>query len=404
MGHYVYETYDPEMLDIPNDFDFEEEGVDEAYESYSEYRAYIPDPIEGMAPASQESLCACEAALQEIAHTVECLHGSPVEGALEELLLYVEAVASARAENYRVSCSSALEYEASRHGGVSIPYSEGELAALDAAEALRTFALENRTPVTLDDICEANRIIARTSSRADECGSLRERPVFIGASLFDAEYVAPPEYELEPLMADLVNYINGSSSHDPIAKAAIAHVQFVTIHPFEDGNGRTARAISQRVLASCNTAAGLTIPVTAVMMARHHDYIDAIHSLVNPGGPADPSVFVEYFAESCRLAALWIRSMQQGLETILARWSEVSDTTDPAQKHIAEAFLRKPVISAAALLDKLGPDALCHVGKLVDEELLHAASSRFSGTNLYFATDVLSLVDTVPAEMLNNKS
>lgn len=58
----------------------------------------------------------------------------------------------------------------------------------------------------------------------------------------------PPEYsEIENLVEELVEYVNNSEDH-PIIKAALVHYQLVTIHPFEDGNGRTARLMSQYVL------------------------------------------------------------------------------------------------------------------------------------------------------------
>ncbi|MDE7161991.1 MAG: Fic family protein, partial [Anaeroplasmataceae bacterium] len=62
------------------------------------------------------------------------------------------------------------------------------------------------------------------------------------------EYI-PPEYsEISALLNELVEYINTSDDH-PILKAAVAHYQLVTIHPFEDGNGRTARILSNYVLS-----------------------------------------------------------------------------------------------------------------------------------------------------------
>ncbi|MCR5184640.1 MAG: Fic family protein [Bacilli bacterium] len=59
----------------------------------------------------------------------------------------------------------------------------------------------------------------------------------------------PPEYsEVPGLLNELFNYINESDDH-PLIKAAIIHYQLVTIHPFEDGNGRTARIMSSYFLS-----------------------------------------------------------------------------------------------------------------------------------------------------------
>ena len=58
-----------------------------------------------------------------------------------------------------------------------------------------------------------------------------------------AEYI-PPEYiDIPDLLEELVEYVNTTDDH-PLIIAAVVHYQLVTIHPFEDGNGRTARLMS----------------------------------------------------------------------------------------------------------------------------------------------------------------
>lgn len=63
----------------------------------------------------------------------------------------------------------------------------------------------------------------------------------------EPEYI-PPEYtEIEQLLENLINYVNTTDDH-PLIVAAVVHYELVTIHPFEDGNGRTARLISGYIL------------------------------------------------------------------------------------------------------------------------------------------------------------
>jgi Fic family protein len=50
-------------------------------------------------------------------------------------------------------------------------------------------------------------------------------------------------------MKAFINWFNGKNGTDPVLKAAIAHLWFVTVHPFDDGNGRIARAIADMSLA-----------------------------------------------------------------------------------------------------------------------------------------------------------
>ncbi len=68
-------------------------------------------------------------------------------------------------------------------------------------------------------------------------------------------YEAPPAARLEKEMAAFLAWENGRDALDPVLKAAIAHLWFVTIHPFDDGNGRIARAIADRALARSENSA-----------------------------------------------------------------------------------------------------------------------------------------------------
>jgi Fic family protein len=62
-------------------------------------------------------------------------------------------------------------------------------------------------------------------------------------------FQAPSARNLENEMSVFFNWINGEQNIDPVLKAGIAHLWFVTLHPFEDGNGRIARAIADMILA-----------------------------------------------------------------------------------------------------------------------------------------------------------
>jgi|GEM_PF-3307926 len=64
----------------------------------------------------------------------------------------------------------------------------------------------------------------------------------------NARYVAPPPSEIDDLMKQFVNYCNLNDNFNPIIKSAIIHILFIKIHPFADGNGRTARIIHHHKL------------------------------------------------------------------------------------------------------------------------------------------------------------
>ena len=111
--------------------------------------------------------------------------------------------------------------------------------------------LENKEPLSLKLLLEVQKQICE--------GELKEKTGLRGAMPPGALFAVwnddgtpayiPPEYsEVPTLLDELLKYINDSDDH-PLIKAAVIHYQLVTIHPFEDGNGRTARIISSYCLS-----------------------------------------------------------------------------------------------------------------------------------------------------------
>ncbi|MCH5179600.1 MAG: Fic family protein [Erysipelotrichales bacterium] len=112
--------------------------------------------------------------------------------------------------------------------------------------------LEKNTPFSLELLLKVQKQIVLGTSK-DKIGLRGPMPPGVLFAVYDSktgrpEYI-PPEYNDVPsLLEELIKYINESDDH-PIIKAAILHYQLVTIHPFEDGNGRTARIMSNYILS-----------------------------------------------------------------------------------------------------------------------------------------------------------
>jgi len=84
-----------------------------------------------------------------------------------------------------------------------------------------------------------------------DCGVYRNRYVVVGNRVTGEIIFRPPENEEVPgLVKDLVEWVNSDEAKelDPILVAGVAHYEFVRIHPFVDGNGRTARALATLIL------------------------------------------------------------------------------------------------------------------------------------------------------------
>jgi len=112
--------------------------------------------------------------------------------------------------------------------------------------------LAKRESIFGKDILKIHRMVTKdTLDNPDDCGVYRNRYVIVGNRLTGEVFFRPPKNEYVPgLMKDLLNWINskGAKEIEPIIEAGIVHYEFVRIHPFVDGNGRTARVLATLIL------------------------------------------------------------------------------------------------------------------------------------------------------------
>ncbi len=110
---------------------------------------------------------------------------------------------------------------------------------------------KSKTPFSEKLILEVQALVEKGASK-EKIGLRGAMPPGVLFAVYDSvtgspEYI-PPEYsEIPQLLKELVEYVNTTDDH-PLIIAAVVHYQLVTIHPFEDGNGRTARLMSGYVL------------------------------------------------------------------------------------------------------------------------------------------------------------
>lgn len=122
-------------------------------------------------------------------------------------------------------------------------------------------------------------------------------------------YQAPPAPRLDAEMADFLLWFNTVRPDDPLVQAGLAHLWFVTLHPFEDGNGRIARAIGDMALARAEPAAQRFYSLSAQIQRERKDYYELLERTQK--GRLDVTDWLAWFL-GCLLRAI------QGAETTLA--------------------------------------------------------------------------------------
>ena len=109
-------------------------------------------------------------------------------------------------------------------------------------------------------------------------------------------YVAPPADRLDAEMSAFLEWFNGSHALDPVVKAAIAHLWFVAIHPFGDGNGRITRAIADMTLARGDGGAQRLYSMSAAIERSRSGYYEALQSVTSKEA-LDITSWIEWFLD-----------------------------------------------------------------------------------------------------------
>ena len=123
-------------------------------------------------------------------------------------------------------------------------------------------------------------------------------------------YEAPAAKRIQTEMERFLVWMNNKPDTDLVLRAALAHLWFVTIHPFEDGNGRIARAIADMVLAQSESSPQRFYSMSTQIRAERKAYYDVLEHTQK--GSMDVSAWMEWFL-GCLDRAI------QGTEDMLAR-------------------------------------------------------------------------------------
>jgi len=122
----------------------------------------------------------------------------------------------------------------------------------EALEYLNQLIDKNKTLLTPELILNIHTLVIKELLPAHELGKFRKQPVVVNDPVLrKVKYLAPNWKEVKKLIQELSGFINENQSIlDPLILAGIFHKQFVIIHPFLDGNGRTTRLITKFILAT----------------------------------------------------------------------------------------------------------------------------------------------------------
>ena len=241
------------------------------------YKAYVPDPVAQVDPALPSSLLPLVLGAEEAARAIA--EGVPDSLNLETLarqLLQAESVASSRIEGHLISHRRLAKAAFTGASDVNAQAVLGNISGME-----RAIAVARRPRVlTTPDLQAIHRAMFEGTGDERRAGLIRTEQNWIGgeaSSPIEAEFVPPPADDVPALLGDLCAFCSRDDL-PPVLQAAIAHVQFETIHPFHDGNGRVGRALIHIVLRRRGVTGRILPPMSLVLAARADDYVKGLTS------------------------------------------------------------------------------------------------------------------------------
>ncbi len=127
-------------------------------------------------------------------------------------------------------------------------------------------------------------------------GAWRKSPIQVVSGRFHKEIIhfeGPGALLVEPEMASFLSWLNHENELDLVLKAAIAHLWFITIHPFDDGNGRIARAIADLLLARSEKSPYRFYSLSAQIQQERKSYYQILEQTQK--GKLDITPWLEWF-------------------------------------------------------------------------------------------------------------
>ncbi len=201
--------------------------------------------------------------------------------------------------------------------------------------------LEKKEPLSINLLLDVQKQICNGEAK-EKIGLRGAMPAGVLFAVWNSDHTPayiPPQYnEVRSLLEELFNYINTSTDH-PLIKAAIIHYQLVTIHPFEDGNGRTARIISSYYLSLCGYGFKNIGSLEEYISYDIEEYYKSLQmdlpALYYEGrnNPPHPEIWIKYYLKVFSLYAHKVLSIAQ---------SETKDNMNERLSHLsnkAKTFL-----------------------------------------------------------------
>lgn len=292
-----------------------------------------------------------------------------------------EAVITSQIEGTQATLIDVLTYEATNKA----QHPEEVQEVCNYVDALtyarREIASSKGLPLSMRLLCEAHKRLLRGSRGAEkQPGEIRTSQNWIGGTRpGNAVFVPPPPEDVNAALSDLERWIHSDDTLPPLIRAGLAHVQFETIHPFLDGNGRIGRLLIALLVEHWGLLSSPLLYLSLAFKRRQQEYYRCLSAVRNEG---DWEAWTEYFLECVREAAENGVITAQRVFALVSkdrqRLLNSSTATVPALR-LFDALPNRPMVTLAGVMKALKttkPTASKAIDVLRDAKILKETTGK----------------------------
>jgi Fic family protein len=347
-------------------------------------RAFIPhplppsDPLLRLTGRLEKQHAAATAALGQLA-----VAGALVPNAAWFLYGFVrkEAVVSSQIEGTQATLEDVLTYEATRQAERPAEVEEvcNYVEALEYARA--EMAKPKGLPFCSRLLCNAHARLMRGVRGAEkQPGTIRTSQNWIGGTRpGNARFVPPPPDAVPEALAALERWVHGDDALPPLVRAGLAHVQFETIHPFLDGNGRIGRLLIALLVEHWGLLPSPLLYVSLAFKRHREEYYRSLMAVRTKG---DWEGWTAFFLRSVQEAADDGVSAASRLFALLSQDRQTvinhPATTVPTVR-LFDSLPEHPMVTlttALRMLKTTKPTAIKAIGALRQAGVLHEITGK----------------------------
>jgi Fic family protein len=263
-----------------------------------------------------------------------------------------EAVYSSQIEGTQASLTDLLEYEADAASkGVASDVTEvvNYVAALNyGLERLRDL------PLSLRLIREIHaKLLSGVRGGQLEPGEFRRTQNWIGpegCNLNEAMFVPPPPHEVMRLMGNLELFLHDGSPIPPLVRCGLAHVQFETIHPFLDGNGRVGRLLITFWLCWKDILQRPLLYLSEYFKRHRQEYYDRLQHVRDAGGWHE---WLRFFLEGIRTVATEAAATARQIQELREKHRQLL-VNQTGGLTVLDRLFTQPMITVNQVRDTIG--------------------------------------------------